>query len=165
LDVPAIENYLIEQGAGAEQAQFISHLSNGRPGYASRLLEDMAALEARADRLGDLQTLLGSTRVAKFKYAEALAKDRAATQQTLLIWLSYWRDVLLTITGASAPLTNIDLSDQIESVSSRLHLAEVRCVISRLETALEQLESNVNPRLLLEVLLLNLPEVDNVSHP
>jgi DNA polymerase-3 subunit delta' len=109
--------------------------------------------------LADLAGLLTATRVQKFNYAEKLAKDKEAMRQTLLVWLSYWRDVLLRVSGAGVSITNIDQDKSIAALSEKLTLENARCVVHDQEMALERLERNVNPRLLAEVLLLDLPVV------
>ena len=159
LPVDAVEAHLKSHGAEAESAHLIAHVSGGRPGYALHLLQDDVALELRAERLADLAELLSATRVQKFNYAEKLAKDKETMRQTLLVWLSYWRDVLLRVSGASASLTNIDQEESIASLAEKLTLESARCVVSDQEMALERLERNVNSRLLAEVLLLDLPKI------
>ena len=159
LPVDAVAVYLKSHGAEAEKAHLIAHISGGRPGYALRLLEDESALEFRADRLADLMQLLSATRVQKFNYAEKLSKDKDDMRQALLIWLSYWRDVFLRVSGAVISITNIDQEDSITSLAQRFTLDQARSVVQDMESALERLERNVNPRLLAEVLLLDLPEV------
>ncbi len=118
-----------------------------------------SALEFRAERLADLAGLLSATRVQKFNYAEALAKDKEAMRQTLQVWLSYWRDVLLRNSGAAASITNIDQNESVTSIAKQLTLESARCIVQDMESALARLERNVNPRLLAEVLLLDLPEI------
>lgn len=143
---------------GAEAgARLIAHVSGGRPGYAVRLLEDPSALAFRLERLGDLQSLLSGTRAQKFAYADRLAGNKDGFRTTLLLWLSYWRDVLLRAGGASTAPANIDRSQEIDSLAKRLALSDARRVVSDLEHALERLDANVNPRLLAEVLLLDWP--------
>jgi len=159
LPVTAIEAHLQLHGAESEQARLIAHVANGRPGYALQLLKDESALEFRAERLADLEQLLVSTRVQKFNYAEKLAKDKEAMRQTLLVWLSYWRDVFLHVSGAKAPIANIDQEESITSLAQDLDLSSARRVVSNLESALQRLDRNVNTRLLAEVTLLDLPEV------
>ena len=158
LAVEAIEAHLKAQDTEDQRAHLIAHVSSGRPGYALRLLEDETALEFRAERLSDLGQLLSSTRVKKFNYAEKMAKDKETMRQTLLVWLSYWRDVFLRISGAAASITNIDQDESITSLSKRLTLERARRIVCEMELALKRLESNVNPRLLAEVLLLDLPQ-------
>ncbi len=148
-----------EAPPGAEAgARLIAHVSGGRPGYALRLLEDPAALAFRLEKLADLRSLLSSPRVRKFAYAEKLASDRDSLRDTLLLWLSFWRDVLLRAGGAAAPAANIDRSQEIDSLAARLPLSEARRIVSDLELALQRLDANVNPRLLAEVLLLDWPK-------
>jgi DNA polymerase-3 subunit delta' len=138
--------------------QLIAHISGGRPGYALRLLQDPAALAFRQEKLSDLAALLASTRLQKFSYAEKAAADKDELRNVLLVWLSFWRDVLLRAGGSSTPVANADRSEDIESLGRRLRLAEARGVVSELERAVERLGANVNPRLLVEALLLDWPE-------
>jgi DNA polymerase-3 subunit delta' len=159
LSVETIQTHLQAHGAGREQASLIAHISGGRPGYALQLLKNETALEFRAERLADLGHLLSCTRVQKFDYAEKMAKDKESMRQTLLVWLSYWRDVLLHASGAKTPIANIDQNETITLLADSLELGRARQVVSEMEQALKRLERNVNPRLLAEVLLLDLPEI------
>ncbi|MDP2976701.1 MAG: DNA polymerase III subunit delta' C-terminal domain-containing protein, partial [Anaerolineales bacterium] len=163
--VESVQAYLQERGAesapqGYEaQACLLAHLSGGRPGYALRLQSDPAALDSRQARLDDLQKLLAANRRARFTYAESLGKDKDAFRNVLLVWLTYWRDVMLRAAQADTPLVNIDRTDEIEALAARLSLPEARRVVTDLERALDRLEKNVNARLLAEVLLLDWPVV------
>ena len=161
LSIETVQAYLQERGADEAKARLIAHLSGGRPGYARRLMQDKAALEFRQTRLDDLQKLLKSTRRECFAYAGKLtdrkneAKERF--RETLLLWLSFWRDVMLVAAKADAPPANVDRTDEIEVLAARLSLAETRSLVSDLERAVDRLEKNVNARLLAEVLLLDWP--------
>ena len=159
LSVELVKSHLLIHGAEADSAPLIAHISNGRPGYALRLLNDESAMEFRAEKLADLHGLLSSTRVQKFKYAEALAKDKESMRETFQVWLSYWRDVLMRVSQAAAPISNIDQNESIETLSKRLDLGMARQVVVSMEQGLDRLERNVNARLLAEVLLLDLPEI------
>lgn len=150
---------LTGRGVDEDQARLLAHISGGRPGYARRLSEDASLLEKREERLNDLQTLLPAPRVEKFSYAEKLAKDKDAMRHTILVWLSYWRDVLLRAAGAETALVNIDRNMEIEFLAGRLDISVARRVAGGLESALEKMDRNVNSRLLMEVLLLDLPKV------
>ena len=142
----------------AAGAPLIAHISGGRPGYAVRLLEDPAALAFREEKLSDLQGLISGTRLHKFGYADKLAADKDGLRNALLLWLSFWRDVLLRAGGSAVPAANMDRSKEIDSLARRLSLADARRVVSGLEQALERLDANVNPRLLAENLLLDWPK-------
>jgi DNA polymerase III subunit delta' len=151
-----VEGKELPPGAPAG-ASLIAHISGGRPGYALRLLEDPSALAFRLEKLTDLESLLTETRARKFSYAEKLAGDKEGLRTTLWLWLSFWRDVLLRAGGASTPPANIDRAQEINGLAGRLPLWEARRVVSEHEAALQRLDANVNPRLLAEVLLLDLP--------
>lgn len=159
LPIEAISADLIHRGIDEDRARLLAHISGGRPGYARRLVEDATVLEKREERLNDLQTLMPAPRVEKFSYAEKLGKDKDTMHQTILVWLSYWRDVLLRVAGAESPLVNVDRNMEIEFIAGRLDLSTARKVVSEHESALEKMERNVNSRLLLEVLLMDLPKV------
>ncbi len=159
LPISAIESDLLDRGVDEERARLLAHISGGRPGYARTLVDDISLLEKREERLNDLQTLLPAARVEKFSYAEKLAKDKEIMRQVILIWLSYWRDVMLRVAGAGTPLINVDRNMEIEFLAGRLELSTARRVVSDLESALEKMDRNVNSRLLAEVLLLDWPKV------
>ncbi|MCZ2126167.1 MAG: DNA polymerase III subunit [Anaerolineales bacterium] len=158
LPLEAVVADLIERGADEERARLLAHISGGRPGAARKLFDDESALEKREERLNDLQTILPASRVEKFSYADKISKDKDAMRQTILVWLSYWRDVLLRVAGAETPLTNVDRNMEIEFLAGRLDLSSARKTVVAHESALGQMERNVNPRLLMEVLLLDLPK-------
>ncbi len=164
LPIETVESYLKERGSTAESARLLAHISGGRPGYALRLMGDKDALEFRAKRLDDLQTLLQSTRRERFAYAEKLTdrkkKDADAEErfrETLLLWLSFWRDVLMRASGSAAPLANVDYTEAVDSLASKLTLPEARKLVNDAEGAIDKLERNVNARLLAEVTLLDWP--------
>ncbi len=140
-------------------AELLARISGGRPGYALRLLQDPAALAFRLEKLNELQSLLSSSRAHKFSYAEKLAAEEDGLRNTLLLWLSFWRDVLLRAGGSSTPPSNIDRVQEINALARRLPLAESRRFVSKLEGALALLNNtNVNRRLLMETLLLDWPK-------
>jgi DNA polymerase-3 subunit delta' len=159
LSLDKVESFLSERGANQDQARLIAHISGGRLGYALRLLQDPSSLEFRNEKLNEAQSFTAASRVDKFSYAEKLSKDKDAMRDVLLLWLSYWRDVLLSAGESSVPLANIDRTKEIKSLAEHVSMSEVRGVVSRLENSLSQLEASVNARLLAEVILLDWPRI------
>ena len=159
LNIEAVQKELEKRGLEAGQAKLIAHISGGRFGYALRLIENDSLLEKRDQRLNDLLTLIPATRVEKFAYADKLAKDKESMRHAILIWLSYWRDVMLRTARAESPLVNVDRNMEIEDLADRMDLSSARRVVSILENTLEKMERNVNSRMLAEVLLLDLPKI------
>ncbi len=158
LPIETVESHLLNNSASEEDARLLAHLSNGRPGYALRLLNDPDALKARAERLVDLKELMSATRVRKFAYADKLARDKDIFRRVLMLWSSYYRDAMLVISKASSPLANIDRADEISALAGQLTLPQVRRTVNGLEKAVDRLDRNVNARLLAEVTLLDLPK-------
>ena len=66
---------------------------------------------------------------------------------------------MLRTAQAETPIINMDRNMEIEFLAGQLDLSKARRVVSALERALEQMDRNVNPRLLAEVLLLDWPKV------
>jgi DNA polymerase III subunit delta' len=192
LPFETVTSWLQERGADKEKAQFLAHVSEGRPGYALSLLTDDVskepgqepALDFRSQKLKDLQDLLKADIRIRFAYAEKLARKKkkgksseesieenetddhqeggARVRDTLLIWLSFFRDVLMVTSGeenAARKICNIDREEEIKMLSSTLSLPKARILVRDAERALGMLKQNVNARLLVEVLLLDLPRL------
>ena len=166
LPLETVETFLKDRQVEPASARLLAHVSGGRPGYALHLMEDKDALEFRAKRLDEMQTLIQSTRHERFAYAEKLTsrkkKDAEAEErfrETLLLWLSFWRDVLLRVTGSTSPLTNVDYTGSVDALAAKLTLPQVRKLVSDSQEAIEKLERNVNARLLAEVTLLDWPKI------
>lgn len=154
LPIEEVKRELESRGIESSQAELLAHISGGRPGYAFRLAEDPSLLEFRQRKLDELQRLLSASRVDKFAYAEQLAKDKDVMRETFLVWESFWRDVFLSASKADSPLANVDRAEEIASLANRLELAATRQRVRETERALQQMERNINARLLAEVLLL-----------
>lgn len=159
LPITDVEADLTQQGVDADRARLLAHISGGRPGFARRLLQDDSLLGEREEHLNDLQTLMRASRVEKFAYADRISKDKEAMRKALVFWLTCWRDVMMRVAGSESPLVNVDRAAEIGDLAGRLDLSTVRRVLTELEGALEKLDRNVNSRLLMEVLLLDLPKI------
>jgi DNA polymerase-3 subunit delta' len=151
----------------AEEARLLAHLSGGRVGYALRLHAEPGLLQQRQAWLEDLWQLLQQTKRARFTFAaqktgsrSARGKiDREGLRQMFLVWESFWRDLLLASNGASAPLVNLDRQVDIHSLAGQYSPDETLARLVDLQLALQRLDDNVNPQLLLEALLLDWPRL------
>ena len=159
LKIDEVRQALEEKGFESQQSKWIAHISGGRYGYARQLIGSESLLLEREEHLNDLQRLISASRVEKFAYAEKLSKNKDTMRQALLIWLSYWRDVMLSTSRATTPLVNMDRNLEIENIASQMDLSSARLMVRGLESTLEKLDGNVNTRLLAEVLLLDLPKL------
>ncbi len=153
---PALQTTL---DVDAAHANLLASVSQGLPGLAMRLQQDPALLESRAQWLRALQDLLAGSRVQRFAFAEKASKDRQELKNMLLVWLSYWRDVLVSASGASVGLANTDRAAEISLLAQTIGFSQAAGALQAVERAVTQLETNVNARLALEVLLLELPSL------
>ena len=156
---PQLEAYLREKGADENKAEFLAHLSAGRPGYALSLLQDETELELRHETIEEFKMLLSASRVKKFDYAQKISKDKEEFLTTLLLWLSLWRDVMLYSAGGKKSIVNIDQRELIEMLSVQLNLSEAKKLLENAEKGIGQLKRNVNARLLAENILLDFPKI------
>ncbi len=159
IPVTTLEQLLIaRRGLPPERARLLAHLSGGRPGWALRAAADDSLLRRRTEQLDALMHLLRASVVERFGYAEKLAGgDRAALRETLDWWQSWWRDVMLLAARADAVLTNVDRRDELAAYAARFGAERSAAMVQAVAETARFLESNVNPRLAVESLVLNLP--------
>lgn len=163
--IKEIEAGLMNLGDDAERAGDAARLSGGYPGKALTLLKDDDILALRAKRLEEHQQLLSATRVARFAYADAMAKPkdpqerRSQALQALDYWQLIWRDVLLLVNGADVPLQNLDQEERIERLSLEVNQEDVLHVLQRIQQTSDAIHHNANVRLAFETLLLDFPYI------
>lgn len=152
-----------------ETAQQIAHLSGGRVGYALRLADDGQTLEQRQTWVNDLFQLAVAPRRERFAYAEALnkkfenARDRDAQREflrsQLQTWQTVWQDVFHLTAGVDLPLINLAQANILQRMAQQVDMPTAHHQVDALEYAISGIERNLNTRLLLEVLLLDLPRL------
>lgn len=158
LPVDQVDRGLQEHwGLAADQAQLLAHISAGRPGFAVQLFQQPDRLEQRHAWLDVQMQMLAAGKVERFAYAESLAKDKDIFRQVLMVWLAFWRDVMLAAAGASTPFSNPDHRAEIQELAERCGLYTARRMVTALERTQVLLDRNINARLAAEVLMLDLP--------
>jgi DNA polymerase III subunit delta' len=144
-------------GIAAEQAGVLANLSGGCPGYAKQLHEQPDRIEKRQIWLDDHHNLLSANLFTRFVYAYSISKDRENLRDFLHILLSFWRDVLLIATGVRTHLYNPDRLGEIENLATTLGMDTAHSVVAGIERTLRLLERNVNTRLAVEILFMEMP--------
>ncbi len=148
-------------GLDATRAELLARLAGGRPGWALAAARDPDFLERRARRLDETAALAGAGRAERLSASEKLAaaftKDRDEVTISLALWIDWWRDVLLCATGVGHDLGNPDRREEIAETARRVNAAAALRVLHALRQARLDLEANVNARLALDALMLNLP--------
>jgi DNA polymerase-3 subunit delta' len=162
LPVAAAQAALIERwGLPERRAELLARLSRGRLGWALAAQADEEMLRVRREALMDIRNLPRRSLVERFARAGDLAsrfgRQREAVLDVLDLWGQWWRDVLLAAGGCQEAITNVDLSDILRAEAARYDPRQVAAFLRSLAAARRRLQENVNPRLALEVLLLDLP--------
>ena len=153
-----IETALVEQWrADPAPARLLARLSAGRLGWAVRANENRALLDARNQHLDELNTAIIEGRAERLLRADTLAKKGDNLPELLETWLGWWRDVLLIQNGDGSRITNVDREDAVREQADRFTLEQAQSTLQAVRATARYLTQNVNPRLALEVLLLNLP--------
>ncbi|MFC2013397.1 ATP-binding protein [Chloroflexota bacterium] len=149
-------------GIEPDRARFLAKLCHGCPGWAISSALDCSLLEQRAERLNRLLDIINADCEERFTYAAELAtqfgQSRGVVQEVLDLWLDWWRDLLLVKVGCSDAVTNVDLLATLLEMVKRYRLSQIKTIIDSIKSAWGQLNQNANPRLVLEVLMLSIPE-------
>ena len=164
LPLPAgeIEKYMTEKvKIDEDKAKLISRLSCGCMGWAVAAAGDETILTERAAKIERVFEINGGNIEERFDYAGQLAsrfsQNRLDVYNELALWIDWWHDLLLIKTGNNDKIANIDMKNKLNEAASGFTLLQVREFIDRLQAAIAQLKVNAAPRLVLEVLMLNIP--------
>jgi DNA polymerase-3 subunit delta' len=149
-------------GVEAQKAELLARLSHGCLGWAISAANDEGMLEQRSQRLDRLLDITSAGYEERFDYVNQLVtwfnQSRSLVQEILDLWLDWWRDLLLVKLNCGDDITNIDRQHLLTGLAQGYSLAEIRSFIGGIQSAGEQLRQNANPRLVLEVLMLSIPE-------
>ena len=114
-------------------------------------------LQRREDTLRELGALPWMGRLDRLEYARRLAGKTDGIQETLELWLSWWRDLLLITGDSPDTISNVDVAASLEQEARSYDLRSVVQFVKAIHRTQRALEMNADPRLALEVLMLDLP--------
>ena len=150
-----------------QKAKLLARLCHGCLGWAVSAAVDDSLLQQRAERLDGLLDIINADYEERFAYAAQLvaqfSQNRELVQDVLDSWIDYWRDLLLVKVGSSDIITNVDRLAMLIEMARDYTLAQIKSFINSIQAAKEQLRQNANPRLVLEVLMLSIPEKERRS--
>lgn len=158
LPVDQVQAALVEHwNVEAQKASLWARLSGGRIGWAVALQENSALLERRQTDIEAMAGLPGAGRVDRIDLAQQLSRDETHLQETLSLWLSWWRDLMLVKAGLPDTVANVDYLRTLERQAAGYRLQQIADVVNTIQQAIRQIDANVNKQLALEVLLLDMP--------
>lgn len=152
-----VERALHGEGVPASKAQLLARLSAGRVGWALHASQDDRVLGQRQQDLDRLIELLSADRVERLDFAWKSSRDPVACRRTIELWVGWWRDLLLVCGGGEDHLVNMDRREELWSLAGQTTLAQAWAALGACQVTSAQLEANVNARLAMEGLLLELP--------
>jgi DNA polymerase-3 subunit delta' len=141
----------------AEDAALISALAAGRMGWAVQAVEQKDVLLDRQEQLETLARVPALDRVQRFDLAQKLSADGDKMRSALELWLLWWRDLLLTANHCPNLVVNVDMRTLLQKQATRITPSESLRMIRSILRTLEALDQNVNARMALEVLMLEVP--------
>ncbi len=160
---------LIEgKGLSPERAELLARLSGGCIGWAISAAQDENILDERSQVMERLISVARSDIGDRFAFASELAgefgNDRASVRTKLALWLTWWRDLLLAKSECTEFITNIDRKEELGEQARRYETWVIHNMIKSIRETMQRLDGNANPRLALEVLMLQLPFEREASH-
>lgn len=158
-----IYNYLIKQDIDRSQAINLSNISNGRTGRAISFLHNPEMWHAYSNQLNVFLSLIQANRVSKIKFAEKFlgAKDFLVNKINILtpvlnLWQLILRDLMLSKLQQDDKIINTIEKDKINLLAQKFSLLKLVDLQKNIEKTKNLLSLNVNPRLVLENLLLQI---------
>jgi DNA polymerase-3 subunit delta' len=133
-----IKKFLIENGLNEERAEEIAKISGGKIGEAISILNHQKYME-REEKIKDFKKILQSPLYLRFNYVKEMV-EKNKIKETLKIWLYFLREKLIEA------IKNKDLEIR-KLISSILILEKIYYLV---------LTKNINKRLALEILMLEL---------
>ena len=149
----------LEQHWSAEpqEAALVAALAAGRMGWAVQAIEDDDMLENRKAQLEMLARLPTLSRARRFDVAQQLSADGDRLRGILELWLLWWRDMVLAAHNSLDLIVNVDMSGLLQKQAAKVGQAEAQRMVRAVLGTMEALDQNVNARMALEVLMLDLP--------
>ncbi len=156
-----VEALVASRKIESDRARLLAGLSHGCPGWALAAADDANALQRRREEVDRMVNAVKDDIVGRFEYAGQLAngftQNRGAVYETLEMWLDYWRDLLLVKLGSEDTVTNVDRKQELIETVGGYSLAQIKDSIESIRRTAEMLKQNVNTRLALEVMMLDIP--------
>lgn len=142
-----------------EDAALISSLAAGRIGWAVRAVENEDLLSERLSQLEMLTRVPVLGRVQRFDLAQKLSAEGDKIKSVLELWLLWWRDLVFAANDCSDLVVNVDMRTLLQNQAARISSADSVRMIRNILRTLEVLDQNVNMRMALEVLMLDVPDL------
>ncbi|MGD1967914.1 MAG: DNA polymerase III subunit delta' [Desulfobacterales bacterium] len=145
-----------EYGLKPQAAEIISAMSHGSLSKAQLMIEQNW-LHHRKWMLAEMRLLSLQTVARLFALAEKLSREKKLLAERLEIIKSWFRDLIINHYDPEIVI-NIDVVDQIRTVSRQTDMATLLAKVEAIQNAQNRLTTNTNLRLSMERLLIQLAQ-------
>ncbi len=153
-----IKNALLQDGdVEPAEADLLAALAAGRMGWAVQAVEDEEMLAERRTQLESLAKLLTASTVQRFDFVQRLGTDSEKVQALLELWSLWWRDMVLAANNCLDLTVNVDMRNLLQTQATSIGSQASQRMVRAILRAQEAIAQNVNVRVALEVLMLDLP--------
>ncbi|MGD9005831.1 MAG: DNA polymerase III subunit delta' C-terminal domain-containing protein, partial [Desulfobacterales bacterium] len=143
-------------GLKPQAAEIISAMSHGSLSKAQLMIEQNW-LHHRKWMLAEMRFLSLQTVARLFALAEKLSREKKLLAERLEIIKSWFRDLIINHYDPEIVI-NIDVVDQIRTVSRQTDMATLLAKVEAIQNAQNRLTTNTNLRLSMERLLIQLAQ-------
>jgi DNA polymerase III subunit delta' len=159
-----IESILIkDHQIEPEKAHLFAHLGKGCPGWSIEAARNPVLLQERNEKFGKMLDWVRGDYSDRFAAAAQLilqfSKKRENVYEELDAWSGFWRDVLLAKTCCHDNIINSDFLPVIIEMAGSFTLVQIRTALKSIKDAVDQLKLNGNAKMVMEVLMLNIPRL------
>ena len=144
------------------RAELYARLSGRCPGAAVLATQQPDYLAERQHWLDQVNDLVSADRHQRLATVANMT-TRSAAAPLLDQWLTWWRDLLLLRSGSGEGITHWDQHAVLANLAARLRPSEIAAFLRRIEETRDQIERNANVRLAFEVLVLDMPYVEDAA--
>tara|TARA_Y100001960_G_C14690669_1_gene836218 strand:+ start:111 stop:1121 length:1011 start_codon:yes stop_codon:yes gene_type:complete len=146
-----------------EMIQEISSMSEGRIGWAINAANNFQIVENLKLEINNINYIINSSIDEKFKYVDSLvseySSDRNSLPVKLQLWIDFLRDLIFYKSGFYTRLKFSTMKKSYDGISSQISYSKIVELIGNLDSINQYFDNNVNPKLLLERFVLDLPEL------
>ncbi len=134
-------------GQPQEKAERLARICRGAVGWAVECCTNEKLLTRREETLKELSDLENASWDERFSYAAELAggfsRNREEVKETLSLWQSWWRDVLMLQCDDADDVCNVDMRERLKGSASRYNAEQSISVISAIDDAWLRLVASV----------------------
>lgn len=156
LPLPEIEKIMTQQlPQGSDKIHILAKLARGSAGEALYLAKEENTLKIREELLNALRKNMNLEEIFKFtaQWANYKGKELQRFFDMILFW---FRDILILKQGGEKWLINYDKVKELAREKDKYSAQDIKRIMETIEKARYYLKSNVNQKLVLESLWLNL---------